>query len=306
METHRHVYIWVSPLTPQYTSSNNQSNSQTLSFQPPLITMEDVPGIHHQLQAFSFRFHDMTAELDNPNLVHNHNGSSVQPVQFHVKFVYDTHYKYVNCSLNRFETIIRESTKTNERSGRFDMDKFKNVRLAHRIISSMLVRVGISRDDALNKYMVDQIIVQGLILGNKLSSMGRKVLGLCVYMRREKVKSRCEFCTRFVEMQMSSGNNEGMVPASDSAVETILKRVRVGADDNEASCCEEEKGREKRRRKVCASESDSCTVCMEEFNGGSEVACMPCSHVFHDKCIRTWLRQSHYCPVCRFEVPTAD
>ncbi|CAB4264572.1 unnamed protein product [Prunus armeniaca] len=136
--------------------------------------------------------------------------------------------------------------------------------------------------------------------------MGRKVLGLCVYMRTEQVKSRCESCTQLLEIVMSSSsNNEGMVPASGSAVETVLKRVRVGSDDKEASCCEEE-GRERKRRKVCVSESDSCTVCMEEFNGGSEVACMPCSHVFHDKCIRTWLRQSHYCPVCRFEVPTAD
>ncbi|KAL6294694.1 hypothetical protein ACE6H2_002836 [Prunus campanulata] len=95
-----------------------------------------------------------------------------------------------------------------------------------------------------------------------------------------------------------------MVPASDSAIETALKRIRVGADDKEASCWEE--GRERKRRKVCVSERDNCTVFTEEFNGGSEVACMPCSHVFHDKCVRTWLRQSHYCPVCRFEVPTAD
>ncbi|CAL2231659.1 unnamed protein product [Prunus armeniaca] len=104
---------------------------------------------------------------------------------------------------------------------------------------------------------------------------------------------------------MSSSNNEGMVPASDSAVEMVIKRVTMGVDDKEASRCKE-KGRERKRRKVCVSESDSCIVRMEEYNEGSEVACMPCSHVFHDKCIRTWLRQSHYCPVCRFEVPTAD
>ncbi|VVA20442.1 PREDICTED: E3 [Prunus dulcis] len=269
--------------------------------------MEDflANAIHHKRIRFSFSFNDITAELNNPNRVHNRNRSSVQPVKFHVKIVHDTHYKYVNRSLNRTETTIREYVERKERKCRFDMDKLKNFREAHGILSIMLALVGISRDNASNKYMVDKIIVQGLILGNKLSSMGRKVLGLCVYMRTEQVKSRCESCTQLQEIVMSSSNNEGMVPASDSAVKTVLKRVRVGADDKEASCCEEE-GRERKRRKVCVSESDSCTVCMEEFNGGSEVACMPCSHVFHDKCIRTWLRQSHYCPVCRFEVPTAD
>ncbi|CAB4264576.1 unnamed protein product [Prunus armeniaca] len=270
--------------------------------------MEDflVNAIHHERERFSFSFDDITAELNNPNRVHNRNRSSVQPVKFHVKIVHDIHYKYVNCSLNRTETTIVEYVKRKERDCRFDMDKLKNFREAHEILSIMLALVGISRDDASNKCMVGKIRVQGLILGNKLSSMGRKVLGLCVYMRTEQVKSRCESCTQLLEIVMSSSsNNEGMVPASGSAVEMVLKRVRVGSDDKEASCCEEE-GRERKRRKVCVSESDSCTVCMEEFNGGSEVACMPCSHVFHDKCIRTWLRQSHYCPVCRFEVPTAD
>ncbi|MBA0582944.1 hypothetical protein Gorai_013829 [Gossypium raimondii] len=60
-------------------------------------------------------------------------------------------------------------------------------------------------------------------------------------------------------------------------------------------------------------------ICLEEVEVGfkaSRMPCshiekyknivesqMPCSHVFHDDCIKKWLNQSHYCPICRFEMP---
>ncbi|GFP97942.1 E3 ubiquitin-protein ligase ring1-like [Phtheirospermum japonicum] len=52
------------------------------------------------------------------------------------------------------------------------------------------------------------------------------------------------------------------------------------------------------------NEGDCCVVCMDEFSRGCEAVCMPCEHVFHGDCITKWLRTSHFCPVCRFEMPT--
>ncbi|XP_012843165.1 PREDICTED: uncharacterized protein LOC105963319 [Erythranthe guttata] len=46
----------------------------------------------------------------------------------------------------------------------------------------------------------------------------------------------------------------------------------------------------------------TCTVCLEGFS--NEAYSMPCGHYFHGDCIREWLRTSHSCPVCRYEVPT--
>ncbi|KAG8363035.1 hypothetical protein BUALT_BualtUnG0011500 [Buddleja alternifolia] len=55
------------------------------------------------------------------------------------------------------------------------------------------------------------------------------------------------------------------------------------------------------------TDNGTCSICLEDFpsNGDSDGACMPCSHTFHEDCIKKWLRTSHYCPVCRFEMPTS-
>lgn len=78
--------------------------------------------------------------------------------------------------------------------------------------------------------------------------------------------------------QSMEENTVHMVPPSESAVNKSLKSMVMMEEMN-------------------------CTVCLEEMKVGSEEKAMPCSHVFHEDCIRQWLRRSHYCPICRFEVP---
>ncbi|KGN43799.1 hypothetical protein Csa_017222 [Cucumis sativus] len=82
-----------------------------------------------------------------------------------------------------------------------------------------------------------------------------------------------------------------MVPASESAMESMLKRVE-----------------KEEIVKVGEDKSINCVICLEEISKkmkGSEgvVLQMPCLHMFHEECIRTWLKTSHYCPTCRFSMP---
>ena len=42
---------------------------------------------------------------------------------------------------------------------------------------------------------------------------------------------------------------------------------------------------------------DNCAICWEPM----EVALiLPCSHIFHAPCLRSWLEQDTTCPTCRF------
>lgn len=46
----------------------------------------------------------------------------------------------------------------------------------------------------------------------------------------------------------------------------------------------------------------SCSICLEDFDTETEVRPLPCAHVFHVKCINSWLRLNVRCPQCRSEV----
>jgi E3 ubiquitin-protein ligase RNF115/126 len=50
----------------------------------------------------------------------------------------------------------------------------------------------------------------------------------------------------------------------------------------------------------------ACSVCLDEFETGSEAKLLPCKHKFHGKCIMPWLELHCSCPICRFELPTND
>lgn len=49
---------------------------------------------------------------------------------------------------------------------------------------------------------------------------------------------------------------------------------------------------------------ETCVVCMEEFPIGVDVTRMPCSHIFHGRCIVKWLEKRNSCPLCRIEMPS--
>ncbi|XP_051129315.1 uncharacterized protein LOC127250199 [Andrographis paniculata] len=84
-----------------------------------------------------------------------------------------------------------------------------------------------------------------------------------------------------VQLQSAEEAEAQMVPAAEASIELSLKKVVV-ADDSE----------------------ETCSICLEVMRGSEcEAMKMSCSHVFHGDCIRKWLRTSHYCPVCRFELP---
>ncbi|PWA94026.1 RING-H2 finger protein ATL56 [Artemisia annua] len=51
------------------------------------------------------------------------------------------------------------------------------------------------------------------------------------------------------------------------------------------------------------SRDDDCSICLEGFDVGEICRVLPaCDHVFHAKCVDTWLVKVASCPVCRTRV----
>ena len=46
----------------------------------------------------------------------------------------------------------------------------------------------------------------------------------------------------------------------------------------------------------------TCIVCREEMEVGATKK-LPCGHLFHFACLRTWLERSQSCPTCRHQIP---
>ncbi|GBM93876.1 hypothetical protein AVEN_213442-1 [Araneus ventricosus] len=44
-----------------------------------------------------------------------------------------------------------------------------------------------------------------------------------------------------------------------------------------------------------------CVICWETVSGLNKKS-LPCSHLFHEKCINEWLERSRSCPVCRSSI----
>ena len=51
-------------------------------------------------------------------------------------------------------------------------------------------------------------------------------------------------------------------------------------------------------------EYPECTICLCKIGSGDSTILLPCSHMFHDKCIEEWLNRHNTCPLCRYELPT--
>lgn len=80
-------------------------------------------------------------------------------------------------------------------------------------------------------------------------------------------------------------------PATCSSVED-LKRFKWGDEEDFQPL-------KKRGRFL-----EECMICLDEFSDGNDVALMPCQHVYHDACIVMWLKTSHLCPLCRYQMPS--
>ena len=58
--------------------------------------------------------------------------------------------------------------------------------------------------------------------------------------------------------------------------------------------------------RLSADGYDACPICLDKYDAGDEVVCMPCSgnHISHTPCLVKWLATASTCPSCRFVLPS--
>uniref|UniRef100_A0A1J3JAF0 RING-type E3 ubiquitin transferase n=1 Tax=Noccaea caerulescens TaxID=107243 RepID=A0A1J3JAF0_NOCCA len=54
---------------------------------------------------------------------------------------------------------------------------------------------------------------------------------------------------------------------------------------------------------VKIQETLPCSVCLDDFDIGTEAKQMPCDHNFHADCLFPWLELHSSCPLCRYQLP---
>ena len=49
-------------------------------------------------------------------------------------------------------------------------------------------------------------------------------------------------------------------------------------------------------------EKRNCVICLEDFKNGDKAINLPCIHLFHKDCIKSWLKKNNCCPICKYKI----
>lgn len=92
-------------------------------------------------------------------------------------------------------------------------------------------------------------------------------------------------------------NSYGPPPASEEAVMKLPKGTY-------SELCPKEEGKKDENN----SEFNNCSICCDEYSYEDSTILnkLPCQHIYHEECIKTWLKSHNTWPACRFELPTND
>ncbi|KAK7481284.1 hypothetical protein BaRGS_00027544 [Batillaria attramentaria] len=99
------------------------------------------------------------------------------------------------------------------------------------------------------------------------------------------------------EMSRGQGQDVTMCANADSTLDADSESTLPEPSTESRGSEEKPQGQGQEARYPGVSE---CVICLEKFLAGEKLRGLPCTHAFHDACIRHWLLGgNHNCPVCR-------
>jgi Ring finger domain len=90
--------------------------------------------------------------------------------------------------------------------------------------------------------------------------------------------------------QSSEPSNKDTDPtiSTGGQEDTHVKDIHDGEDDDESSV-------------VSSTELVFCPICHTEIEEGDRVGDLPCNHIMHIECLKTWIVRRNVCPLCMAE-----
>lgn len=135
---------------------------------------------------------------------------------------------------------------------------------------------------------------------------------ICAQCCTQQAAARREYPPGFPGRSAQRGGDEPAArPASPAALAMVdtfsatkadFEMPSRGRTDRSAAGSE---GDRQRDREAEASEElapTTCAVCVEQIYAGQRVSRLACAHVFHARCLLTWLQRADSCPNCRLRL----
>jgi RecG-like helicase len=107
----------------------------------------------------------------------------------------------------------------------------------------------------------------------------------------------------------TNGNNEDQtfpgynIPygVSEATFAALIDQMQASNEEDTREGLPEEMRNLVKKMKMKKSGKECC-VCFSNFQDGELIRKLPCTHIFHDKCVMPWLERSITCPNCRFNL----
>ena len=95
---------------------------------------------------------------------------------------------------------------------------------------------------------------------------------------------------------------ESVLSGQEGAQHVFREMMETGRFRMHSNGVDVEKLKRTKIKESDVKNETACAVCLCEYERDEEVVVLPCKHMFHEACIKPWLKDHRTCPTCRKDV----